>query len=166
VTRRAFAAILRAPWLGPQGGLAADGVPLSVPRPGQMDLCPVCGMIVSKYPNWIATVAWKDGHAHHFDAARDLFKRLQALPKYAPKYQRKDIKLIVVTDFYNLQKIEAEKALYVIGSDVMGPMGPELVPLATTADAEDSLKDHKGKRILRYEDVTPEIISKADSGKF
>ena len=71
-----------------------------------------------------------------------------------------------MTDFYNLEKIEARKALYVIGSDVMGPMGPELVPLATRADAEDFLKDHKGRRILRYDEVTPKIVAKVDSGKF
>ena len=131
-----------------------------------MDLCPVCGMIVSKYPNWIATVVWKDGHAHHFDGAKDMFKFLQALPKYAPGHKPDEIRFIAVTDFYNLEKIEAGKALYVMGSDVMGPMGLELVPLATRADAEDFLKDHKGKRILRYDEVTPEIIAKVDSGKF
>jgi len=131
-----------------------------------MDLCPVCGMIVSKYPNWTATVVWKDGHAHHFDGAKDMFKFLQALPKYAPGHKRDDIRFLAVTDFYNLEKIEAGKAFYVIGSDVMGPMGPELVPLATRADAEDFLKDHKGKLILGFSEVTPEIVTKVDSGKF
>ena len=164
--RLASAAILLALCAAPQAGLAADGVPVSVPRPGQMDLCPVCGMIVSKYPNWIATVVWKDGHAHHFDGAKDMFKFLQALPKYAPGHKPDEIRFIAVTDFYNLEKLEARKALYVMGSDVMGPMGLELVPLATRADAEDFLKDHKGKRILRYDEVTPEIIAKVDSGKF
>ena len=163
--RLASAAILLALWAAPQADLAADGVPIPVPQPGQMDLCPVCGMIVSKYPNWIATVVWKNGHAHHFDGAKDMFKFLQALPKYAPGHKPDEIRFIAVTDFYNLEKIEARKALYVMGSDVMGPMGPELVPLATRADAEDFLKDHKGKRILRYDEVTPEIITKVDSGK-
>ena len=131
-----------------------------------MDLCPVCGMIVSKEPNWIATLVWKEGHAHHFDGAKDMFKFLEALPKYAPGHKREDIRFIVVTDFYNLQKIEAVKSLYVIGSDVMGPMGYELIPLATKDDAEDFLKDHKGKRILSYDQVTPQIIEKVDTGKF
>ena len=69
-----------------------------------MDLCPVCGMIVSKYPNWTATVVWKDGHAHHFDGAKDMFKFLHALPKYAPGHKREDITTIVVTDFYDLEE--------------------------------------------------------------
>jgi nitrous oxide reductase accessory protein NosL len=164
--RLACAAILLALCAAPRADLAADGVPFSVPRPGPMDLCPVCGMIVSKYPNWTATVVWKDGHAHHFDGAKDMFKFLQALPKYAPGHKRDDIRFLAVTDFYNLEKIEAGKAFYVIGSDVMGPMGPELVPLATRADAEDFLKDHKGKLILGFSEVTPEIVTKVDSGKF
>jgi hypothetical protein len=41
-----------------------------------------------------------------------------------------------------------------------------LVPLATRADAEDILKDHKGKLILSCREVTPEIVIKVDSDKF
>ena len=109
--RLASAAILLALWAAPRAHLAADGVQFSVPPTRADGLCPVCGMIVSKYPNWTAALAWKDGHVHHFDGAKDMFKFLQALPKYAPSYQRKDIKFVVVTDFYNLEKIEAGKAL-------------------------------------------------------
>jgi copper chaperone NosL len=150
----------------PHANLAAAGDKLSVPAPAQMDLCPVCGMIVSKYPNWIATVVWKDGHTHHFDGAKDMFKFLQSLPKYAPSHKLSDAKAVAVTDFYNLEKIAADKAFYVIGSDVMGPMGPELVPLATRADAEDFLKDHKGRRILGYAEITPALVAAVDAGKF
>lgn len=137
-----------------------------IPKPGVKDLCPVCGMLVSKYPNWTATVLYKDGHAHHFDGAKDLFKYLQDLPKYAPGHRAEEMRSIAVTDFYNLDKIDAKKALYVIGSDVLGPMGHELVPLATRADADDFMKDHKGKRILDFDQVTKEVAEKLDWGKF
>jgi hypothetical protein len=40
-------------------------------------------MVVSKYPAWVATVVYKDGHAHHFDGAKDLFKYLFDVPRYA-----------------------------------------------------------------------------------
>lgn len=146
--------------------LALGGGTLSPPRPGPRDLCPVCGMVVAKYPNWIATVVWKDGHAHHFDGAKDMFKFLQALPKYAPKHKLQDINFIAVTEFYNLEKIDARQAIYVIGSDVMGPMGHEFTPFASKADAEDFLKDHKGRRILRFEEVTPRIVDQVDAGRF
>lgn len=137
-----------------------------VPKPGARDLCPVCGMLVSKYPNWTATVLYKDGHAHHFDGAKDLFKYLHELPKYAPGHRVEDISQIAVTDFYNLQKVDARKAFYVLGSDVLGPMGHELVPLATEADAADFMKDHKGKRVLSFGQVTKEVSEKLDRSKF
>lgn len=139
---------------------------VDVPKPGTKDLCPVCGMLVSKYPNWTATVLYKDGHTHHFDGTKDLFKYLHEFPKYAPGHRAEDISQIAVTDFYNLQRIDARKAWYVLGSDVLGPMGHELVPLATEADAADFMKDHKGKRVLGFGQVTKEVSEKLDRGKF
>jgi nitrous oxide reductase accessory protein NosL len=167
--RRSAWAVLLALWTWIGASVAAGqgtGAFIPAPKPGPMDLCPVCGMLVSKYPNWVVTVVWNYGRPQHFDGPKDMFKYLQALPKYAPGRKREDIKFIIVTEFYNLERIEARKAFYVIGSDVMGPMGRELVPLATSADAEEFLKEHNGKRILNYEQVTPEIIGKVDTGKF
>lgn len=148
--RRLSAALLLACW----AAVAAAQAP---PKPGAKDLCAVCGMLVAKYPNWVATVVWKDGHAHHFDGAKDMFKFLLDLAKYAPGHRREDIAGIFVTDFYNLQRIDARKALFVVGSDVLGPMGHELVPLANRADADDFLKDHKGKRVFAFDQVTREL---------
>ena len=70
------------------------------------------------------------------------------------------------SDYYNLQPIDAKTALYVIGSDVLGPMGHEFVPLANMADAEDFMKEHKGKRILRFDQVTKALPFSLDDGKF
>ncbi len=157
--KRFLAVVLLASWAGLAPAQSAD-------KPGPKDLCPVCGMLVSKYPNWVAVVQYRDGHAHFFDGAKDLFKYLHDLPKYAPGHRREDIAAIQVTDFYALQRIDAQKAFFVVGSDVLGPMGHELVPLATRADAEDFLKDHKGKRILGFAEVTRELPFKLDDGKF
>ena len=144
-------------------GLAFAQVP---PKPGPKDLCPVCGMLVSKYPNWVAVVTWKDGHAHFFDGAKDMFKFLNDLPKFAPKHRKEDISGIFVTDYYNLERIDARKSLFVTGSDVLGPMGHELLPLATRADADDFIKEHKGKRILAFDQIGPKLPYDLDDGKF
>ncbi len=134
--------------------------------PGPRDLCPVCGMVVSKYPAWIATVAYKDGHAHHFDGAKDMFKYLFDLPRYAKGHRAEDIARIGVTEYYGLKRIDARQAWYVIGSDVPGPMGHELVPLASKADAEEFLRDHRGRRILRFHEVSKTLPSMLDAGRF
>lgn len=162
--RRSFLMLSGALAITLSGALQA-AVP-DIPKPGNKDLCPVCGMLVSKYPNWITMVIYKDGHAHYFDGAKDLFKYLGDLPKYAPGHKTTDISGIWVTEFYGLTKIDARKAFYVIGSDVLGPMGNELVPLETRSDAEDFLKEHKGKRIVTFEQATPETAGKLDKGKF
>jgi nitrous oxide reductase accessory protein NosL len=136
------------------------------PKPGPKDLCPVCGMLVSKYPNWVATIVYKDGHAHHFDGAKDMFKFWHEPARYAAGHRREDMVALRVTDFYNLQGVDARLAFYVTGSDVLGPMGHEFVPLATREDAADFLKEHKGKRILAFEQVTLDLVLKVDDGKF
>ncbi|MBS1160755.1 MAG: putative lipoprotein involved in nitrous oxide reduction [Proteobacteria bacterium] len=138
----------------------------SVPKPGTKDLCPVCGMIVAKYPNWVAVVTWKDGHSHFFDGAKDLFKFLHDLAKYAPGHRREDIAGIYVTDFYNLEIIDARRALFVAGSDVLGPMGHEFVPLASQADADDFMKDHKGRRVYGFKQIGAMLPERVDDGKF
>jgi copper chaperone NosL len=140
--------------------------PVEVPDPGPKDTCPVCGMFVAKYPEWIATVLYKDGHAHHFDGAKDLFKYLIDLPKWAPGHRAEDMVAIGVTEYYGLARINARDAWYVIGSDVLGPMGHELVPLATREDAEELLRDHAGRRILRFDEVTQDLLADLDEGRF
>jgi copper chaperone NosL len=139
---------------------------VDLPSPGPKDTCPVCGMFVAKYPEWVATVRYKDGHVHHFDGAKDLFKYLLDLGKWAPDHQLSEIETIGVTEYYSLQKIDARQAWYVIGSDVLGPMGHELIPLETQADAEGFLKDHHGVAVLRYQEVTLDILDKLDHGVF
>jgi copper chaperone NosL len=136
------------------------------PNPAPKDLCPVCGMVVSKYPNWIAGVRYQDGHAHYFDGAKDLFKYLFDVPRYAARHRAQDIAEIVVTEYYDLKRIDARKAFYVIGSDVYGPMGHELIPLATLADAEEFMRDHQGKRILTYGEINRSLPGKLDNARF
>lgn len=139
---------------------------IDVPDPGPKDTCPVCGMFVAPYPYWIATVLYQDGHADHFDGAKDMFKYLFDMPKYAGGRVREQIKAIGVTDYYATERIDARRAIYVVGSDTLGPMGHELVPLATSADADEFAKDHAGKRKLVFDEVTQALAFALDDGRF
>ncbi len=139
---------------------------IRLPEPGPRDTCPVCGMFVAKYPEWVGTVLYKDGHAHHFDGAKDLFKYLLDLPKWAPDHRLEDIISIGVTEYYGLTLIDARQAFYVTGSDVLGPMGHELIPLASRADAEEFSRDHGGRAVLLFDQVTPGLLMMLDEGRF
>jgi nitrous oxide reductase accessory protein NosL len=149
----------------PAGTKAATAAP-TVRPPGPRDLCPVCGMLVAKYPAWIAIVRLRDGGHRYFDGPKDLFKWLLDLPRYAPGVRRDDVAEILVTEFYGLKLVDARGAHYVIGSDVLGPMGHELVPLADAAEAAEFVRDHRGKRVLRFGEVTRELTERLDRGRF
>jgi nitrous oxide reductase accessory protein NosL len=131
-------------------------------NPTQKDKCPVCGMFVFKYPDWKAQIIFTDGPVFFFDGAKDLFKFYFDIKKYSPEKSQKDIAAIYVTEYYDMKIIDARSAFFVIGSDVYGPMGHELIPFASKADAEGFKTDHMGKRILKFEDIKPGIIKKLD----
>ena len=147
-------------------GLPLGTQAVDVPRPQATDVCPVCGMFVAKYPEWVATLVFRDGKAEHFDGAKDLFKYLLDMDKYAPGHRRADIAALGVTEYYGLTRIDAQTAWYVIGSDVLGPMGHELIPLRTREEAEEFQRDHQGKRLLRFDEVTGSLLLQLDQGQF
>ena len=122
----------------------------------------MCGMFVYKYPDWIATVVLNNGAVLFFDGAKDLFKFYFDLQKYLPDLSQGDITGIFVTEYYDVKPIDARKAFYVIGSDVYGPMGRELIPLGSDADARQFMQDHQGKRILKFDKITTAVIEKLD----
>ena len=131
-------------------------------KPSQKDKCPVCGMFVAKYPDFLAEILFKDGSYAVFDGTKDMFKYYFNLKKYNPQKRLEDIDSIYVTDYYNLTLMDGYQTFYVTGSDVYGPMGKELIPLEKEADAKEFMKDHKGQSILRFKGITYQIIKGLD----
>jgi copper chaperone NosL len=129
---------------------------------GPGDKCPVCGMFVAKYPDFVAQIIFKDGSHAFFDGVKDMMKFYFDLPKYNPKKTGADIAAILVTDYYKMTLIDGLQAFYVIGSDVYGPMGKELMPFKDEAAAKEFKVDHKGTSILSFKDITTEIIKPLD----
>jgi copper chaperone NosL len=131
-------------------------------KPLQKDKCPVCGMFVAKYPDYVTEIIFKDGSYAVFDGVKDMLKYYFGLSKYNPKKKQSDIDAIYVTDYYDLTMIDGLKAFYVTGSDVYGPMGRELIPFKSRADAEEFRKDHKGKAVLGFNEITYAAIKGLD----
>ncbi len=131
-------------------------------KPSPKDKCPVCGMFVAKYPDFLAQILFKDGSALFFDGTKDMFKCYLNLKKYQPSRKQSDIDSIYVTDYYGLTFIDGFEAFYVVGSDIYGPMGRELIPFEKEADAREFMKDHKGNRVLKFIGVTPDILKNLD----
>jgi copper chaperone NosL len=119
-------------------------------------------MFVAKYPDFLAEVLWADGSYVFFDGTKDMFKYYFNLKKYSPSRKTSDIKAIYVTDYYNLSLIDGLQATYVLGSDIYGPMGKELIPFGKEEEAKEFMKDHKGQSLLRFKDVTNEVVKSLD----
>ena len=137
---------------------AAEAAATGFRKPADRDKCPVCGMFVAKYPDWTAQALFKDGSVASFDGPKDLFKYLRDLKRYAPGRDERDIVAVYVTDYYSLRPVSGRSAFYVDGSDILGPMGRELIPFEREADAREFLKDHRGRKVLTYDAVTPDVL--------
>jgi copper chaperone NosL len=129
------------------------------------DRCPVCGMFVHKYPQWVTRVAMKDGTYFLYDGVKDMLKHYFNIAKYTPGKSANDIESMTVMDYYDHGQIDAKSAYYVIGSDVLGPMGNELIPFKDESSAQEFMEDHKGKRMLSFQDMSMETINSLETAQ-
>lgn len=134
---------------------AAEKGAVSVPSAAK---CPVCGMFVAKYPDWVATARFKDGTTFYYDGPKDMFSHFFDPARYTPGKRQTDIVALEVKEYYSLTMIDARSAFFVAGSDVYGPMGGELIPFGSEKDAKAFKLDHGGKRILRFKEISRQTI--------
>jgi nitrous oxide reductase accessory protein NosL len=126
----------------------------------QKEKCPVCGMFVYKYPKWTAQIVYQGGEKFSFDGVKDMMKFYFDRNSYGEYNDLTKDKIadIIVTDYYSQKPIDGIKAYYVIGSDVNGPMGEELIPFSSIESAKTFLQDHHGKKILKFSEITPDYL--------
>lgn len=115
-------------------------------------------MFVEKYRSWTATVVLEDGSQLFFDGPKDMFRFLLDPARFG--HAGSSISRVFVTDYYTTRLIDARQATFVAGSDVMGPMGHELVPLGTADEAETFMKDHGGSGRFAFDEVTADDVPK------
>jgi hypothetical protein len=97
----------------------------------------------------VAGATGADGATLAFDSAKCGFRYRLAHP---------DIRGMWVTDYYARAHLPIERAFFVVGSDVSGAMGPDLIALASREDAERFSREHHGTSILTLAEVTPSVI--------
>ncbi|MCX8084783.1 MAG: nitrous oxide reductase accessory protein NosL [Calditerrivibrio sp.] len=127
--------------------------------------CPVCGMFVYKYPKWAVEISYtlkNETGKLYFDGVKDFFKFFFNPEKWNKKYSNIMINSILVTDYYTQKAINAKDAYFIIGSNVIGPMGNELIPFEHESSAQSFLKDHNGKKILKFADITEKLVYDLD----
>lgn len=120
---------------------------------GERPRCDLCGMYVDRNPRWIAG-ATKNGRPVVFDAPRCLLQTLRD--------RRAALRDPWVTEYYSQRRRPASAVRYVQGSDTIGPMGPDFVPV-DPARAETFRRDHRGSRVLTLEQITPAVLRTLDA---
>jgi hypothetical protein len=110
--------------------------------------CPNCGMIVDRNSPFRAELVTPKG-AVGYDSPRCA---LAGSRSGAPGTLR-------VQEFYTRRYVDGATLRFVGGSDVEGPMGAELVPVATDK-VDKFMADHHGARVYRADDVTPSVLAK------
>jgi copper chaperone NosL len=128
--------------LGPDGGMHISAE----------DRCPVCAMLPIRYPRFAAAIELQEGRVYYFCSPGcmlnawlhpDIFLGATAAQLNRP----------VVLAYLSGETLDARAVFWVSGSDVIGPMGPALVPLKDTTHLEAFRRRHGAKHIFRLDEL-------------
>jgi len=114
------------------------------------DKCQVCGMYMHHYPTWVSRINYPKSETYNFDGTKCMFKFYFN--------NKKGITDILVQDYYTLRTLNARDAYFVVGSDVYGPMGHELIPFVDKKSATTFSLEHKGKKVYTFDEITEYMV--------
>lgn len=120
-------------------GLGAD----SSLRLSPEDRCPVCAMKVDKHKKFASAIVLDDETTFYFCGTGCMLKTWLHPDVFLGRAKGK-LKRAVTQEYFGGKPIDAAQAHWVAGSDVVGPMGPVLVPLASEEDATTFKARHGG----------------------
>jgi nitrous oxide reductase accessory protein NosL len=154
---------------GAQRGQAASrSAPAGQPVPGaaglsdggqmqlsDQDRCPVCAMRVTAHEKFASAIELDSGATYYFCGTGCLL-RSWLHPEVFLGVERSRVKRAVVRDYFTGKQIDAAGAVWIAGSDVVGPMGPAIVPLADEQAAETFKRRHGGRHRFRLAELSDE----------
>ena len=120
----------------------------------QDEKCPVCGMYLYKYPQWISKMSIH-GKVYYFDGNKDMLKF------YFRHGAQKDA-VLRVQEYYTHKVIDGKTSYFVVGSDVYGPMGDELIAFRSKVAAKRFLLDHRAQKIIGFQALTLKMVEQLD----
>ena len=113
--------------------------------------CAKRGMLVADHPRWVAGAITASGGEERFCCPRCMFA-------WHLSPRGKGSRDLWVTEYYSQKRMPVGDVFFVMGSDVVGPMGKALVPIAGREAAERFRQDHHGSRLLLAGEITPELL--------
>ena len=126
--------------------------------------CPICGMVPARYPKFNCQIVFKDGGYEAFDSAIGLLVYLHFPDKTG--LMLKPVAGIYFKDYLKEGWLEADKAFFVTGSEIRGPMGVQFLPVDSQQAAEELKKQAKGKDIIHFKMINRQyLINAAKTGQ-
>jgi hypothetical protein len=112
--------------------------------------CKHCGMKIDPASAWRADLLAADGSTTSFDTPRCALTSWRSGKSQATSMR--------VQDYYDRRWHDAEELRFVIGGDVVGPMGPDLVPVDPSRVTK-FIQDHSADRALRVGEVNMDVLA-------
>ena len=156
----AFAAFLILTAANPICASDGDG-PLAGVKPldenGRMqispdDRCPVCGMKVIRYPKFAGAIQLHNRATFYFCSTGCMLRAWMHPEIYLGTTQT-ELKQPVVKEYFTGRQVDGRSIIFVFGSDVIGPMGPALVPVMDENYLKVFKKRHGGKSRFLLNDM-------------
>jgi len=119
------------------------------------DRCPVCAMQVSKHKKFACAVQLINGKTFYF-CGTGCMLRSWMHPEIFLGVAKQNLKRSVVQDYFTGEQVPGRSVYWVAGSDVIGPMGPALVPLKNEQHLDVFKKRHGAKAVFRLSEMTDE----------
>lgn len=155
-------AVSHAEGKGPKPGvLALDDT--GAMRISPEDRCPVCGMKSFNYPNTHCAIQLESGRTFYFCGTRCMI-RSWLHPETYLLASKSELKRAVIREYFTGETVDALSVMWVAGSDVVGPMGPAIVPLLEE-HVSPFQRRHGGKSVFKLETLTDDDWMKIAGGK-
>jgi copper chaperone NosL len=122
---------------------------------GDQDRCPVCAMKVNAHKKFSSAIQLTNGDTFYFCGTGCMI-RSWLHPEIFLNASKSELKKSVVQDYFSGQHVNGLAVYWVAGSNVVGPMGPALVPILDEKQVEIFKRRHGGKAVFRLGEMTDE----------
>jgi hypothetical protein len=133
----------------PRRAFLVGTVALAACRPGAQARCGTCGMKIDFESPWRAELLGPSPTVE-FDSPRCAL--------LAWRNRRVVAKQLLVQEFYDRAWRDGAEVRFVWGSDVVGPMGADFVPVDPTRVGK-FLTDHHASRALALSEITSDVLA-------
>jgi copper chaperone NosL len=128
--------------LGPEGEMHIDAE----------DRCPVCAMLPIRYPRFAAAIELQEGRTYYF-CSPGCMLNAWLHPDIFLEATAAQLKRPIVLEYLSGQPLDARLVFWVSGSDVVGPMGPALVPLKDQRHLDAFRQRHGAKQVFHLDEL-------------